>query len=90
MNNVGYQMTGEAGSKDRRGDKHLRIRKEKVRDYLKKLDIFKLVGPDRMHARVLKVLAVIISEPLAISSETLWRLHAVRKGNTVLILEKRI
>ncbi|CAM5097098.1 unnamed protein product [Natator depressus] len=42
------------------------VEKEVVRDYLEKLDEHKSMGLDALHPRVLKELAVVIAEPLAI------------------------
>ncbi|CAM4609133.1 unnamed protein product [Caretta caretta] len=66
--------------------------KEQVKDYLENLDMHKSMGPDLMHVRVLRELANVIAEPLAIISENLWQLGEVlddwKKANIVLIFKK--
>ncbi|CAM4612895.1 unnamed protein product [Lepidochelys olivacea] len=65
---------------------------EVVRDYLEKLDVHKSMGPDELHPRVLKELAAVIAEPLAIIFENSWRTGEVpddwKKANVVLIFKK--
>ncbi|CAM5153463.1 unnamed protein product [Eretmochelys imbricata] len=69
------------------------VEKEVVRDYLEKLDVHKSMGPDELHLRVLKELAAVIPEPLAIIFENLWRTGEVpddfKKANVVPIFKKR-
>ncbi|CAM4507146.1 unnamed protein product [Lepidochelys kempii] len=68
------------------------VEKEVVRDYLEKLDVHKSVGPDELHPRVLKELAAVIAEPLAIIFENSWRTGEVpddwKKANVVPIFKK--
>ncbi|CAM4590154.1 unnamed protein product [Lepidochelys kempii] len=68
------------------------VEKEVVRDYLEKLDVHKSMGPDALHPRVLKELAAVIAEPLAIIFENLWRTGEVpddwKKANIVPIFKK--
>ncbi|CAM5151182.1 unnamed protein product [Natator depressus] len=63
------------------------------RDYLEKLDVHKSMGPDELHPRVLKELAAVIPEPLAIIFENSWRTGEVpddwKKANVVPIFKKR-
>ncbi|CAM4702140.1 unnamed protein product [Caretta caretta] len=63
-----------------------------VRDYLEKLDEHKSMGPDALHPRVLKELADVIAEPLAIIFENSWRSGEVlddwKKANVVPIFKK--
>lgn len=63
-----------------------------VKEYSDKLDIFKSAGPDEIHLGVLQELAEMISELLAIISESSWRMGEVpedgRKANTVPIFKK--
>ncbi|CAM5085029.1 unnamed protein product [Eretmochelys imbricata] len=65
---------------------------EVVRDYLEKLDVHKSMGPDELHPRVLKELADVIAEPLAIIFENSWRTGEVpddwKKANVVPIFKK--
>ncbi|CAM4533257.1 unnamed protein product [Lepidochelys olivacea] len=68
------------------------VEKEVVRDYLEKLDEHKSMGPDALHPRVLKKLADVIAEPLAIIFENSWRSGVVtdnwKKANVVPIFRK--
>ncbi|CAM4607923.1 unnamed protein product [Lepidochelys olivacea] len=68
------------------------VEKEVVRDYLEKLDMHKSMGPDELHPRVLKELAAVIAEPLAIIFENSWRTGEVpddwKKANVVPIFKK--
>ncbi|CAM5103935.1 unnamed protein product [Natator depressus] len=68
------------------------VEKEVVRDYLEKLDVHKSMGPDELHPRVLKELAAVIAEPLAIIFENSWRTGEVpddwKKANVVPIFKK--
>ncbi|CAM5169483.1 unnamed protein product, partial [Eretmochelys imbricata] len=68
------------------------VKKEVVRDYLEKLDVHKSMGPDELHPRVLKELAAVIAEPLAIIFENSWRTGEVlddwKKANVVPIFKK--
>ncbi|CAM5084542.1 unnamed protein product [Natator depressus] len=68
------------------------VEKEVVQDYLEKLDEHKSMGPDALHPRVLKELADVIPEPLAIIFENTWRSGEVpddwKKANVVPIFKK--
>ncbi|CAM5077342.1 unnamed protein product [Eretmochelys imbricata] len=68
------------------------MEKEVVRDYLEKLDEHKSMGPDSLHPRVLKELADVIAEPLAIIFENSWRSGEVpddwKKANVVPVFKK--
>ncbi|CAM5084405.1 unnamed protein product [Natator depressus] len=68
------------------------VKKEVVRDYLEKLDVHKSMGPDALHPRVLKELADVIAEPLAIIFENSWPSGEVpedwKKANVVPIFKK--
>nr|XP_048723915.1 uncharacterized protein LOC125644272 [Caretta caretta] len=66
--------------------------KEQVKNYLEKLDMHKSMSPDLMHPKVLRELADVIVEPLAIIFENSWRSGEVpddwKKANIVLIFKK--
>ncbi|XP_074791647.1 small cell adhesion glycoprotein [Natator depressus] len=65
------------------------VEKEVVRDYLEKLDMHKSMGPDELHPRVLKELAAVIAEPLAIIFENSWQVpDDWKKANVVPIFKK--
>ncbi|CAM5088467.1 unnamed protein product [Eretmochelys imbricata] len=68
------------------------VKVEVVWDYLEKLDVHKSMGPDALHLRVLKELADVIAEPLAIIFENSWRSGEVpdnwKKANVVPIFKK--
>lgn len=76
------------------GSKSLTIQGKgaEVKEYSDKLDICKSAGPREIHPGVLQVLAEVISELLAIISESSWRMSEVpadgRKANTEPVFEK--
>ncbi|CAM5133511.1 unnamed protein product, partial [Natator depressus] len=86
MNKVSSQTAALGG-----GDQPS-VEKEVVWDYLEKLDEHKSMGPDALHPRVLKELADVIAEPLAIIFENSWRSGEVpddwKKANVVPIYKK--
>ncbi|CAM4526644.1 unnamed protein product [Caretta caretta] len=90
-NKVSSQTTA-LGSTAWGGDGQPSVKKEVVRDYLEKLDVHKSMGPDALHLRVLKELADVIAEPLAIIFENSWRSGEVpedwKKANVVPIFKK--
>ncbi|CAM5177685.1 unnamed protein product [Eretmochelys imbricata] len=92
MNKVSSQTTA-VGSKAWGGGDQPSVEKEVVRDYLEKLAVHKSMGPDALHPRVLKELAAVIAEPLAIIFENSWRsgevLDDCKKANVVPIFKKR-
>lgn len=69
-----------------------RKKSEQVKEYSDKLGRFKSAGPDEIHPRVLQELSEVISELLAVISESSWRMGEVledrRKANTVPIFKK--
>ncbi|CAM4707287.1 unnamed protein product, partial [Lepidochelys olivacea] len=85
-------QTAALGSTAWGGGDQPSVEKEVVRDYLEKLDVHKSMGPDELHPRVLKELAAVIAEPLAIIFENSWQSGEVpddwRKANVVPIFKK--
>uniref|UniRef100_A0A670KF32 Reverse transcriptase domain-containing protein n=1 Tax=Podarcis muralis TaxID=64176 RepID=A0A670KF32_PODMU len=82
----------EFGANDSAEETQPRITKEIVQEYLASLDVFKYPGPDELHPRVLKEVADVISEPLAVLFENSWRTGEVpadwRRANVVPIFKK--
>ncbi|CAM5076222.1 unnamed protein product [Natator depressus] len=92
MNKVSSQTTA-LGSTAWGGGDQPSVEKEVVWDYLEKLDEHKSTGPDALHPRVLKELADVIADPLAVIFENSWRSGEVlddwKKANVVPIVKKR-
>ncbi|CAM4597055.1 unnamed protein product [Lepidochelys kempii] len=90
-NKVSSQTTA-LGSTAWEGGGQPSVKEEVVRDYLEKLDEHKSMGPDALHLRMLKELADVIAEPLAIIFENSWRSGEVledwKKANVVPIFKK--
>ncbi|CAM5084645.1 unnamed protein product, partial [Eretmochelys imbricata] len=88
----GGSQTTALGSTAWGGGGQPSVKEEVVRDYLEKLDMHKSMGPDALHPRVLKELADVIAEPLAIIFENSWRSGEVpedwKKANVVPIFKK--
>lgn len=65
---------------------------EQIRDHLRKLGVFKSMGPDGIHPRVPREMAGVVAELLSIIFEKLWLLGEVpgdwKKGNITPILKK--
>lgn len=74
---VNHLMTKTVNTRNKRRDNQPGIMKEQVRGCLAQLDVFKSVGVDERHPGVLKGLAEVITEPLAITFENTWRLGGV-------------
>ncbi|CAM5076950.1 unnamed protein product [Eretmochelys imbricata] len=91
MNKVSSQTTA-LGSTAWGGGEQPSVKKEVVWDYLEKLDVHKSMGPDALHPRVLKELADVIAEPLAIIFQNSWRSGEVpddwKKTKVVPIFKK--
>ncbi|CAM5112568.1 unnamed protein product [Eretmochelys imbricata] len=90
-NKVSSQTTAQGSTAWGGGDQPS-VEKEVVQDYLEKLDEHKSMGLDTLHLRVLKELADVIAEPLAIIFENSWRSGEVpddwKKANVVPIFKK--
>ncbi|GAB0197889.1 mitochondrial enolase superfamily member 1 [Grus japonensis] len=85
-------QTLEVGEKVWRKEDLPLFEEKRVREHLGKLDIHKSMGPDGMHPRVLRELAVVLVKPLSIIFERSWRTGEVpedwRKANITLVFKK--
>ncbi|CAM4578709.1 unnamed protein product [Lepidochelys olivacea] len=85
MSNIVNASENEVGSESKIG-------KEQVKNYLDKLDVFKSLGCDEMHPRILKSLTEEISEPLAIIFDKSWKTGGIpedwKRANIVPISQK--
>ncbi|GAB0179636.1 mitochondrial enolase superfamily member 1 [Grus japonensis] len=68
------------------------MKEELVCELLQELDLYKLMGPDNIHPRVLRELADVIARPLSIIFEMSWRSRDIpedwKKANVTPIYKK--
>ena len=65
------------------------VREDQVQDHLRNLNIFKSVGPEKMHPRVLRELAEVVAKPLSMVFEKSGEVPGDWKKGTIAPIVKK-